>query len=84
MLLELALTIALTSPLDIWPPKHSPDINLDGRVDQFDVAIFNSCVTGPAVPVDYSYSSVCKACDLDIDFDVDQDDFGILQRSLGY
>ena len=55
-------------------------INFAMDVDQDDVAFFESCATGPMVGPP---SPGCERADLDADNDVDQSDFGILQRCLG-
>jgi len=52
------------------------DLNGDCQINSDDVAAFMSCFSGPSVP----YAPGCAAADLDQDNDVDQDDFGILQR----
>ncbi len=57
-----------------------PDLTDDGRVDADDVEAFQTCQSGPAVPQE---DPVCQNADLDADGDVDQDDFGLLQRQLG-
>lgn len=57
-----------------------PDLTDDGAVDAADVERFEACQTGPAIPVE---DPSCRDADLDLDGDVDQDDFGFLQRRLG-
>jgi hypothetical protein len=69
------------------------DFNHDRVVDTEDLAVFLSCATGPAIP--YAASALpaqppgCPlmpdengkiVADVDSDGDVDQDDFGLLQR----
>lgn len=61
------------------PPCSSfvpADFNEDCAVDGLDVDLFKSCATGPATPV----SAGCANRDLDGDGDLDQSDFGRLQR----
>ncbi|MBP7934548.1 MAG: hypothetical protein KA354_07845 [Phycisphaerae bacterium] len=53
------------------------DFNLDGRSDRADLEWFLSCVSGPEIGLG---SFGCAAADLDADRDVDQSDFGLLQR----
>ena len=48
----------------------------DGDVDGDDYAFFESCASGPAVPL----TGDCSACDFDGDADVDHEDFGVFQR----
>lgn len=52
------------------------DFDQDGDVDGADLAVFESCMTGPAVgpPV-----TGCLSADFDDDYDVDQSDFGLFQ-----
>jgi hypothetical protein len=69
------------------------DLNRDGGVDQDDVTLFMNCFTGAGIP--YQLPAFPIACtltpgtdgtipvDRDKDDDVDQDDFGSLQRCLG-
>lgn len=52
------------------------DLNQDCAVNRLDVELFESCAAGPSIPV----SAGCASCDLDGDADVDQGDFGRLQR----
>ncbi len=52
------------------------DANGDGDVDGEDLAVFQACVSGPAVP----YAGDCAMWDLDDDHDIDQSDFGVFQR----
>jgi len=47
-------------------------------VDHDDLAIFQPCVTGPAIIP--QLSPTCQLADLDRDGDIDQSDFGLLQR----
>ncbi|HPP22944.1 MAG TPA: hypothetical protein PK184_19770, partial [Phycisphaerae bacterium] len=69
-------------------PFLATDFNQDCRVDADDLAMFEACSAGPAVP----YPDASAGCtltadpagyipaDFDKDHDVDQDDFGIFQR----
>jgi len=58
---------------------NGPDLDGDNDVDINDFAVFQACLSGPAVePVDPN----CLKADFDSDSDVDQLDFGILQRCL--
>jgi hypothetical protein len=69
------------------------DLSLDGDVDSEDVALFVDCFTGPEIP--YQLPAFPGGCTLsadadgtipgdhDRDLDVDQEDFGVLQRCLG-
>jgi len=78
---------ASTSPLvsNPWgialgvPPCRnfvSPDLNQDCYVDKDDLSLFTSCFTGPLIPAIVG----CGQKDFDRDGDVDQVDFGLLQR----
>ncbi|GMU23348.1 MAG: hypothetical protein AMXMBFR13_34270 [Phycisphaerae bacterium] len=53
----------------------SVDFDADCDVDLADLAAFNGCGSGPAVPL----AGGCEDKDLDTDGDVDQEDFGVLQ-----
>jgi len=58
--------------------EQSPaDLDGDGFVDSADLALLNSCWTGPGIPVT---DPCCLVADIDHDGDVDQDDFGVFQR----
>lgn len=63
------------------PGPNSPpgDFDLNGKVDGNDMNHFIACRSIPDVPVS---DPACKDADLDGDNDVDQADFGILQRCL--
>lgn len=54
------------------------DLNEDGRVDQDDLTLFIACASGASVP----FADGCGISDFDGDGDVDQSDFGFLQRSF--
>ena len=54
----------------------SPDLNHDCYVDKEDVTLFAACFTGPLMPI----RDGCGDRDFDGDRDVDQADFGVLQR----
>lgn len=55
------------------------DLDEDGDVDGADIELFKICISGPNNP---QLDPECEMADLDRDEDVDQDDFGILQREL--
>lgn len=57
------------------------DVNRDGDVDLDDFGVFQTCLSGPAVP--HVETPACDASDLDGDGDVDQADFGVFQRCYG-
>lgn len=67
--------------LEGWGPG---DADLDGDYDADDRALFEIFATGPAVPWSASYywqaGYAVWLLDVDHDGDVDQDDFGLLQR----
>lgn len=66
---------------DVTPPScYCPDLNGDCTVDDLDFKFLMSCQTGPCIP---ARTVACLGADLDGDGDIDQDDFGIMQRSLG-
>ena len=73
-----------TTTGDVWmfttTDVHVPgDFNNDGCINKADVNLFLPCMTGAGTGPP---PSNCAAMDLDGDEDVDQDDFGILQRSF--
>ena len=72
-----ALSATITIVLFVAPSIPS-DCDDDGDVDLDDFAIFEACVSGPAIPV----ATGCEAKDLNHDNDVDQSDFGIFQRCM--
>lgn len=61
------------------PNRVPADFNLDGRVDEEDLAHFLFCRAGADVPVTLP---ACENADLDYDGDVDQSDFGLFQKCL--
>jgi hypothetical protein len=54
------------------------DYDSDGDVDDDDLADFESCASGPAVPL----TAGCEDKDWDDDNDVDQGDFAVFQRCI--
>lgn len=62
--------------VNIEGPCIPPDYDLNGRVNQEDLDVFLSCVSGPAIPL----PAECAFADLDGDGDLDQADFAIIQR----
>jgi hypothetical protein len=61
-----------------FSPASYGDFDGDGDVDNQDVALFVSCISGSGVP--NNGTQLCQNADLDHDNDVDQSDFGLLQR----
>jgi hypothetical protein len=59
-------------------PLSPADLNGDQHVDFEDWVFFDTCRSGPAVPV--QLTAPCPYADLDYDGDVDLDDFGVFQR----
>jgi CubicO group peptidase (beta-lactamase class C family) len=59
-------------------PTPQPDIDDDGDIDGDDLTIFETCASGPAVPLE----TCCEQVDMDGDHDGDQSDFGVLQVNL--
>ena len=57
----------------------APDLDGDCDVDADDFALFEACVSGPALPLEAG----CTAPDFDLDVDVDMADFGEFQRCYG-
>lgn len=53
------------------------DFNFDRLVNQADAEVLTACFTGPEVPTN---DPCCRDADLDGDGDIDQSDFGLLQR----
>jgi hypothetical protein len=60
------------------PAVIPADFDHDGDVDSDDVDAFESCASGPGVPI----TGGCEDKDFDDDGDADQSDFTILQRCL--
>ncbi|MEP0843773.1 MAG: hypothetical protein HRF43_13805 [Phycisphaerae bacterium] len=60
--------------------RPAADIDLSGAADLADSLCFQACVTGPAIA---NLNPDCDAADQDGDGDVDQVDYGLLQRCLG-
>jgi hypothetical protein len=64
------------------------DFDFDNDVDLEDLAVFNACATGPAIPYTPGACSLVPdgqghiVVDFDKDGDVDQTDFGVFQRCL--
>ena len=56
--------------------RYIGDFNDDERVNLADVLLFAQCFSGPAIP----YATGCGPMNLDNDSDVDQSDFGLMQR----
>lgn len=67
----------LGSPEAAAPLEVLGDFQRDGRVDTIDLDHLAGCRTAPAVP---QRSPDCSDADLDRDGDVDQSDYGLLQR----
>jgi hypothetical protein len=57
------------------------DLDGDGSIDNTDFLRFQSCSSGPGIP---QANPSCGQADFDLDGDVDQSDFGVLQRWLGF
>jgi hypothetical protein len=55
-----------------------PDFDEDGDVDRDDLDAFQTCASGPAVPLAVG----CAQANMDGDTDADQADFAVLQRCL--
>lgn len=77
---------------DGCPLFISGDLNHDGAVDTEDLTVFEGCATGPAIAYDpQNRDAGCALdpvegylpADFDRDGDVDQEDFGVFQRSFG-
>jgi hypothetical protein len=65
---------------DLWEwedPFLPMDFNCDGKIDNQDMTHWLACATRATIP---QTNPGCLDADLDEDLDVDQDDFGILQR----
>lgn len=57
------------------PPRIPGDFDRDGDVDGDDVAAFEACASGPAIPL----AAGCEGKDFDNDSDSDQSDFSVVQ-----
>lgn len=61
------------------------DFNDSGTVDLADIEAFIGCATGPDVPYATPLEAPCRPeMDADGDGDIDQDDFGRIQRRIGF
>ncbi len=56
----------------------SAHFDTDYDVDAADLAVFESCASGPAVP--HNGTEGCQQADFDDDGDVDPSDFAVFQR----
>lgn len=76
--------IPVLTRVPVIPIRYDDD--RDGDVDADDVASFEACATGPAIPYDSgsitTNGNLCKMFDYDLDNDIDQSDFGGLQKCL--
>ncbi len=74
------VTLGPAQILNIVAPAVVGDMDCDNDTDLDDLAVFHSCVTGPASPGDPPpLPAVCTLADLDADGDVDLTDFGVFQ-----
>ncbi len=71
---------AASITLLVLPADLAGDFDDDGLVNAADVALFIDCASGPSIPL--TDPARCDQADFDRDHDVDQDDFGALQRCL--
>lgn len=60
---------------DAYEAIRSADVDFDGRVDNYDFSVFDSCASGPAAAA----TLLCTTTDLDGDEDVDCADFAEFQ-----
>lgn len=67
---------ALSDAATVTMTTCGGDLNHDGVVDGDDLAVFDACASGPAIPL----TGDCARADFDGDADVDQSDFGVFQR----
>ncbi|HOW73322.1 MAG TPA: hypothetical protein PKY77_22205 [Phycisphaerae bacterium] len=75
-----AIYLENSSAVSLWNPTacgHPLDIDADCDVDRDDLAAFEDCALGPAIP---QTDPECGWARLDGDDDIDQVDFGIFQR----
>jgi hypothetical protein len=73
---DAARNQAKAAGVGLWT-SVPPDFECDGDVDADDLAHFEACATGPAVP---QTDAACLDADFNHDGDVDQADFAVLQR----
>lgn len=59
--------------------RLAPDLNADGLIDPADYLLWSECLTGPAIPM-VNPTPTCRRSDIDLDDDVDVEDFGLFQR----
>jgi hypothetical protein len=64
---------------DGCPPFNPVDFDRDGDVDSLDRDVFASCRSGPEIP--RAHTPDCDRSDLDVDNDIDHDDYGRFQRA---
>ncbi len=66
--------------LQVVSPVVVGDMDCDDDIDLDDLAVFHTCVTGPASPGDpVPLPALCTLADFDADGDVDFTDFGVFQ-----
>lgn len=83
--IQIISTVSLELAGGYWRIDHvrlvsmpvPADFDHEGDVDADDLAFFDLCASGPAIPQD---DPACQAAKLDSDEDVDQTDFGLFQR----
>ncbi len=75
--LAIAASVMLTG-------RPLPDYDCDLDVDADDLVLFETCRTGPTIPLPPPGAGLehCIRADFDGDGDVDQSDFGVIQRCL--
>ena len=64
-----------------WTNRPSPDLNADGVIDLKDFGLFQPCYSGPG----QTPSAICAKsvnADLDVDGDIDHDDYRLLFVAL--
>ncbi|GMV98750.1 MAG: EF-hand domain-containing protein [Phycisphaerae bacterium] len=61
---------------------HDPvfDTNDDAVIDENDLAVFDACFTGPAIPLADSAAIECRCLDVNGDNAIDLQDYGVFQR----
>jgi GH25 family lysozyme M1 (1,4-beta-N-acetylmuramidase) len=82
-------TITVKAPASPNSPRTLPvtltieavpgDLDADGDIDAFDIQRFMGCMTAPGEP---PADPACAASDFDHDADVDQSDYGTIQKCL--